>query len=149
MMSPEAAVAVPFGCAGFVVGLVRGLLDAGRVLRRKAQNAPAALSRLAEGFSSAWDTAAMWLALRGVRMPAWHRPRHGQHCARHHPPAVAVARPALPAPVPCPPFGPAARPATPAPVLTGCSPAELTVDLGYPVARAGGHLGTEPTWERL
>jgi hypothetical protein len=137
-------------CTAASILMAYGLVDAGRVLRRNAQNAPAALSCLAEGFISAWDSAAMWLALRGVRMPAWHRPRHGQHCARHHPPAVAVARPAfLPAPVPRPPFAPAPEPASPAPVLTGCSPAELTVDLGYPVARAGGHLGTEPTWERL
>jgi hypothetical protein len=99
-------------CTAASILMAYGLMDAGRVLRRKAQNAPAALSRLAEGSASAWDSAAMWLALRGIRMPAWHRPRHGQHCVKGHPSAVAAARPApLPAPVPCPPFGPAPMPA--------------------------------------
>ena len=129
--------AVAVACYSFAAVLVAA------VVLHRFLHARSAFSRLADGLASGWESCALWLALRGVYVPAWHRPRHRQHCVRHEPAAV------LAAPVPVPPFEPAPRPATPAPVLAGCSPAELTIDLRYPAARAGGHLGIEPAWEEL
>lgn len=106
MMPPLAEIGF---CYGVSITLLQGAWTFGQRLVRAAWNAPGAFFRLAEGFAVRVRAWAAW-----TELAARDRHRGGQHCARGHPPAVAVARPApalLPAPVPCPPFGPAPMPA--------------------------------------
>ena len=132
-MTPHEAWATISGCFGAAVLILCLLADAARGLCRAARRAPQALHALGEGYTRARESAAMWLALRGVLVPSRHHPRHGQHCARHHPVAVVVAAPV-----------PVVLPRTLEPC--GVSPAQLTVIDGFPPARAGSHLGHEHTW---
>ena len=66
-MTPHEAWATISGCFGAAVLILCLLADAARGLCRAARRAPQALHALAEGYTRARESAAMWLALRPIR----------------------------------------------------------------------------------
>jgi hypothetical protein len=128
MTAPVAELA---GCASAAILVTYGLCDASRRLARAVRRLPHALASLGEGlvYGFAW-----WLAdgVQGLRH------REGQHCTRHAPAAVIVARPAsLPGP-----FPPVPRPAEAAESMT-----PLSDDTAVQLALVQPYVSQAKGWE--